>query len=158
MAIINFEKIYNNVKNLLNINQCRASALYNSLLGNEIQIDRYVGAFYIDPMSDDIPTQKLVDPDPFNQTEVNTWLVAQIRALRDAREEQRLSATEAALKLGYSASYFRGRPWRIPAFGLKGHRHSLSTWRAWNDKPEIERRIQWDNLPLDKRRKARGLP
>ena len=80
-------------------------------------------------MSEDITQQSISDPDPFNQIEINRWLVAQIRELRLAREDQRISATQAAIQLGHSASYFRGRPWRIPAFGLKGHRHSLSIWR-----------------------------
>ncbi len=98
-----------------------------------------------------------VIPDPFNQVEVNRWMIAHIAALEQEREGRRINATQAALELGYSESFFRGHPWRIPGFGITGTLHSLAAWRSWNERPEIDRKLEWDNMPLDQRRKARGI-
>lgn len=96
-------------------------------------------------------------PDPANIVAVNTWLMEKVEMLLREREERRVSATEAALFFGWSESYFRGRPWRIPHFGLRGTMHSISAWRAFLEIPEIDRRKEWDAMPLDERRKARGI-
>jgi hypothetical protein len=85
------------------------------------------------------------------------YLLSEVAALRRERDEQRVNATEAARTLGFSESYIRGRPWRVPGFGLKGRLHSLRAWRAWLDIPEINRRSEWDSMPIAERRKARGL-
>lgn len=52
-----------------------------------------------------------------------------------------------ARELGYNARYFHGHPWRIPGFGLQGMMHPLRDWREWTDRPEAERRSEWDAMP-----------
>lgn len=85
------------------------------------------------------------------------YLLSEVAALRKEREEQRVSATTAAVSFGFSEGYIRGKPWRVPGFGLKGRLHSLRAWREWLDIPEIDRRNEWDSMPIADRRKARGL-
>ena len=77
--------------------------------------------------------------------------------IRATQGERRVSARAAAEALGYSASYLHGKPWRIPDFGRSGTLHALSAWRAWLDRPEVDRRREWDLMPAAARRKARGI-
>ena len=77
-----------------------------------------------------------------------------LEVLLAEREDRRISATRAAKCLGYSEGYIRGKDWRVPAYGLKGKMHSLRAWREWLAIPERERRAIWDNMPLDRRRRA----
>lgn len=86
------------------------------------------------------------------------WIMDQIEMLVQEREEKRMNAAEAARALGYGPRYFHGHPWRIPSFGLNGFQHPLSTWREWNERPEIDRRAEWDAMSLKERSRARGIP
>jgi hypothetical protein len=79
-----------------------------------------------------------------------------IEALERERGETRYSATAAAKALGFPASHFRGHPWRVPEFGLKGRRHPLRAWREWNERPEIELRRAWEKIPIKDRSAAVG--
>lgn len=96
-------------------------------------------------------------PNPANIVECNLWIMDHIEALERARDEKRIIAVEAAVALGYAPRYFRGRAWRVPGFGLNGTMHSLSAWREWLDRPETERRAEWDAMSLKERRKIRGV-
>jgi hypothetical protein len=96
-------------------------------------------------------------PDPANIVAHNIWVGNMLEMLVRDREEKRINASAAARSLGYDARYFHGSPWRIPGFGLKGMMHSLAAWRAWNERPEAARRAEWDAMPLDQRRLARGF-
>lgn len=77
--------------------------------------------------------------------------------IRRERDERRIGPTAAAKTLGYCESYFRGKPWRVPNFGLQGLMHGLSAWETWNARPEIERRAEWDAMDMKTRRKAQGV-
>lgn len=77
--------------------------------------------------------------------------------LRRERDERRIGPTAAARALGYCESAFRGKPWRVPFFGLHGLMHGLTTWEAWNARPEVERRAEWDAMDIETRRKAQGV-
>lgn len=96
-------------------------------------------------------------PDPFNQVEVNRWMIEQIVALDRGHAEKRVNASEAARALGYNQKFFHGKPWRIPGFGLSGFQHSISEWKSWNERPEAERRSEWESMSLRSRRNARGI-
>lgn len=90
-------------------------------------------------------------------------LAAEVKALRSdvatllrAREDVRLGPSAAAVALGYKPSYFGTRsPWRVPGYGLESLKHSLADWRAWNMRPESERRQEWDSMPLKQRERLR---
>ena len=84
-------------------------------------------------------------------------LRAEVKALLAERSERRISARAAALLMGYDADYFYGHPWRIPGYGLKGTRHTVGAWRAFLDRPEAERRAEWEAIPVKERALARGL-
>lgn len=70
---------------------------------------------------------------------------------------RRVSASEAARELGYNPRFFHGRPWRIPGYGLKGTMHTLAEWEDWIARPEAERRSEWETMPLNQKRNARGV-
>jgi len=104
-------------------------------------------------MSDNLDVSR---PDPA------TDLVGALRYVMDGlddlkrdRAARKHNASEAARELGYNARYFHGRPWRIPSFGLHGLMHPLSVWKAWDERPEAERRAEWDAMPVAERTKAR---
>ena len=96
-------------------------------------------------------------PEPTQVVESLGWIMDQLEELRKEREARRLNAGEAAEAMGYNQAYFRGKPWRVPDFGRNGNRHPLSAWRAWHDRPEAERRAEWDALSLAERRRIRGV-
>lgn len=110
-------------------------------------------------MSDAItPTRPATSlPDPYNQVEVNRWMIDHITALERERDERRINASAAARSMGYSGGYFRGRPWRVPYFGAKGMLWSLREWRVWNETPEALRRREWDAMPVKERAVIRGV-
>ena len=83
------------------------------------------------------------------------WIMDHLVELLRDRDTKRLCASEAARVLGFHERYF-GKPWRIPEFGLHGIRHTLATWKSWLARPEAERRSEWDLLPMQSRRNARG--
>ncbi len=83
-------------------------------------------------------------------------LQAEIAALRAEKDERRYCAAAAARKLGYGKNYFAGKPWRVPGFGRAGMSHSMRAWVAWLNRPEGERRAEWDAIPLRERGKLRG--
>lgn len=84
------------------------------------------------------------------------WLGDRIEALDGERRSEKISARKAAEQLGYHPRFFHGRPWRIPGFGLDGTIHSLADWEAWAARPEVERRSEWERMPLKEKNKARG--
>jgi hypothetical protein len=84
------------------------------------------------------------------------WLGDQLEALQAERMSEKLSAQQAATLMGYHPRFFHGRPWRIPGFGMSGTLHSLAEWKAWTDRPEVERRSEWEKMPLKEKNKARG--
>lgn len=83
------------------------------------------------------------------------WIMERLEALEDHKGEKLLSASAAAVNFGHGRNYLL-QPWRIPGFGLKGTRHTLSAWTAWLDRPEAERRAEWDAMSIKDRRAARG--
>ncbi|MCX7024590.1 MAG: hypothetical protein NT080_08210 [Spirochaetes bacterium] len=85
------------------------------------------------------------------------WLMDRSEALGQGMANRRISATAAATAFGYSASYFRAAPWRIPDFGKNGTLHSRATWESWLSRPELERRAEWDSMTIPQRRKAPGV-
>lgn len=85
------------------------------------------------------------------------WIMDHVEALEQEKAERRVGASEAARQLGYGDSYFRGRPWRVPGFGLQGTMHSVAVWKAWIARPEVDRRAEWDAMSLKDRRRAQGV-
>ena len=85
------------------------------------------------------------------------WLGDRVEALEKKDGSRRLNATEAARALGFHERFIHGRPWRVPGFGLHGTLHPLSIWRDWLNRPEADRRAEWDAMTTVDRRKARGL-
>jgi hypothetical protein len=85
------------------------------------------------------------------------YIMDRLDVITSEREERRVSATAAAKLLGYSDGYCKGRPWRIPFFGAKGYRHSVAVWRAWLDRPDVDRHSEWDRIGVAERRKIRGV-
>ena len=84
-------------------------------------------------------------------------LIAEVEQIKARQDETRLSARAAAARLGYSDSYFRGHPWRIPFFGASGTLHAFSVWKDWLATPDHERRAQWDAMSAKERRAMRGV-
>jgi hypothetical protein len=85
-------------------------------------------------------------------------LGAEVRALRQEREERRIDACEASRLLGYKDKRYLCRaPWRIPDYGERGTMLALSQWREWNESPERARRAKWDAFTLAQRRALLGL-
>jgi hypothetical protein len=80
-----------------------------------------------------------------------------LETIERMRDEKRVNALEAARTLGYPERYFHGKPWRMPNFSQSGSLHALSVWREWMQRPEVDRRSEWEALPLNARRRARGL-
>ena len=85
------------------------------------------------------------------------YLMDKVEALETARDEERISATEAGRRFGFSEGYCRGKPWRVPGFGAAGTRHPVGVWRAWLDRPERERHLEWDSMSLAERQRILGI-
>ena len=85
------------------------------------------------------------------------WLGDRVEALEKADLSRRINATQAARELGFDERYFHGRPWRVTSFGLNGMLHPLSVWKEWTDRPEVDRRAEWDAMTAVERRHARGV-
>jgi len=81
------------------------------------------------------------------------WLGDKLESMEAANNGRRVSASEAARVMGYSPSYFRGKPWRIPGFGASGTMHSMAEWKTWLARPEADRRSEWDSFGVKERRK-----
>jgi len=97
-------------------------------------------------------------PDPANLVQVNIWLMDHMEALERARDEKRYCAADAGRLLGIEPYHFHSRPWRVPTFGLKyDGLYPLTEWRAWLERPEAERRAEWDAMSPSARKKARGM-
>lgn len=74
---------------------------------------------------------------------------------RESRSERKLSTSAMSRELGYSADYLR-RPWRQPGFGAAGTMYTRREWEAWLERPEAERRAEWDRMSASDRARARG--
>ncbi len=97
-------------------------------------------------------------PEPTDIVGTLAYLADQIDAIRHEQDETRYAQTDAARRLGLNQSHCWGKPWRIPTFGLEyDGMYPLTQWRAWLERPEAERRAEWDALPLKDRSAARGL-
>jgi hypothetical protein len=86
------------------------------------------------------------------------WLMEKFEDLErflDANPERKITAAEAARRLGLPGRYFY-QPWRIPGFAASGSLHTLTEWKHWMDeKSDRERRRDFDTAGLRKR-KARA--
>jgi hypothetical protein len=86
------------------------------------------------------------------------FLINLVDELRRGRDEERIDAAQASRLLGYKDKQYCSRfPWRVPGFGLHGRMHSLRAWREWIDRPEAQRRSEWDKMSLKERRLAQGI-
>lgn len=83
------------------------------------------------------------------------WIMDRLDALEAREGERRLSASAAAVALGFGRNYLL-KPWRQPGFGANGTRHALSAWVAWLARPETERRAEWDAMSIKARRAVRA--
>jgi len=96
-------------------------------------------------------------PDPANIVQSMAYIMdrlERLEALAEVKTEKLLTMSDAARELGYSAGYFHGRPWRVPEFRT-GRWHTLEAYKAWLERPETERRAEWDLLDPAERRKRR---
>ena len=84
------------------------------------------------------------------------WLGDKLESMEAGNKSRRVSASEAARVMGYSDSYFRSKPWRVPGFGASGTMHSLAEWESWLERPEAERRSAWDAMDVRARRRMAG--
>lgn len=97
-------------------------------------------------------------PDSTDIVGTLAYLADAIDEIKRGRDEERFSQTDAARRLGLNQSHCWGKPWRVPTFGLEyDGMYPLSQWRAWLERPEAERRAEWDAMPLKDRSAARGL-
>ena len=66
------------------------------------------------------------------------------KVVAEANPEKRITAAEAARRLGLPAKYFY-QPWRIPGFAEGGSLHTLDEWQEWMEgKSDKERRREFD--------------
>jgi len=84
------------------------------------------------------------------------WIGDKLERIEAERLSRRVSATEAARILGFSESYLRGHPWRIPGFGARGNLHSLAEYERWLSRPDEDRQAEWDALGFRKKRHIMG--
>jgi hypothetical protein len=97
-------------------------------------------------------------PNPSDIVGSLEWIMDRLAFLFDAQGTQRLNASQACAELGYPRGYLHSRPWRIPGFGANGLPPTRRDWETWLARPEIERRAEWDAMPVAQRRKIRGMP
>jgi len=76
------------------------------------------------------------------------WLMERVdrfeRIVAEGSPERRITAAEAARRLGLPKKYFY-QPWRVPGFAASGSLHTLAEWREWMDaKSDRERRQEYD--------------
>jgi len=95
-------------------------------------------------------------PEPSDIVGSLAWIMDKIEAAERRDNERRLNAAEAARAMGHKPSYFHGQPWRVPGFGLSGTQHTFAAWCAWVERPEAERRAEWDAMSVKQRGLARG--
>ena len=84
------------------------------------------------------------------------YIMEQLDELRRERDQERLTASEAARAYGFNDRYFHNHPWRVPQFGQFGTMHTREVWDAWMARPEIERRAEWDAMDAKTRQQYRG--
>jgi len=79
------------------------------------------------------------------------------KVVAEANPEKRITAAEAARRLGPPAKYFY-QPWRIPGFAEGGSLHTLPEWQEWmEEKSDRERRQEFDTLGRWALKKARAV-
>ena len=88
------------------------------------------------------------------------WLMERFdrfeKIVADANPERRITAVEAARRLGLPKKYFY-QPWRVPGFADSGSLHTLAEWREWMDaKPDRERRKEFDTTGRRELKKMRA--
>jgi hypothetical protein len=99
----------------------------------------------------------IIPPDPADDLiGYLRWLGAMVESIKEGYKARRVSASEAARVMGYSKSYFRSKPWRVPGYGAKGTMHSITDWESWLARPEAERRAEWDAMDVRSRRWMTG--
>ena len=90
--------------------------------------------------------------------ELNAKLGAQDESLRLLLGEIVVTLGDIAKRQCVSRTTLYREPWRLPGFGKKPDKESpkgwyLSTYKAWIETPEDERRRRWELMPLRERRK-----
>jgi hypothetical protein len=94
-------------------------------------------------------------PEPSDIVGSLEWIMDQIEAINAARGAERINIAEATQRMGYKRG-FLNKPWRVPGFGLSGNQHTFAAWCAWIERPEVERRAEWDAMSVKQRGLARG--
>lgn len=74
-------------------------------------------------------------------------------------DEATLTIADIASRQGVTVQALYGAPWKLPGFGVPDHgkspkRWKLSTYEAWMEIPEAERRTQWDTMSESERKKV----
>jgi hypothetical protein len=90
--------------------------------------------------------------------ELNSRFANQDDSLRLLLGELVITLADIAKKQSVSRTTLYREPWRLPGFGKKPDRESpkgwyLSTYKAWVEIPEQERKKRWELMPIRERRK-----